>query len=92
MVYGSSRVSHFMMGASHSPSLQASADKFNQQVPGKFRANGLNQPYMLSSGNGNSRADASRQTPSGQLPSLNGMSESTYNAINPASYGMRLDI
>lgn len=70
---------------------QRSAD-FNARVPGRFRANGLNQPIMMAPGNGNSAFDASRQTPQGSLPSMNGMSESTYQRINPTSFGMNLAI
>jgi hypothetical protein len=91
------RAGHFTQGAlsgrpSESSSLQQSAQRFNEQVPGKFQANGLNQPFMLSSGNGNSASDAARQTPNGELPSPNGMSASTYSQINPSAYGMSLRI
>ena len=37
-------------------------------------------PYMKS-GNGMSNTDAARQTPMGQLPTTNGMSQSTYNSL-----------
>lgn len=42
--------------------------------------------------NGNSAADASRQTPSGQLPTQNGMSQSTYQARYPGNFGTRLNV
>jgi len=47
---------------------------------------------MLSPANGNSQRDAMRQTPSGQLPSMNGSSESTYQQQNPTAYGTDLGI
>lgn len=94
MIDSQSRMAHFAQGASpeETSSLRYRSDVFNQSVPGKFTPNGLNQPIMLSSGNGNSAEDASRQTPSGQLPSMNGMSRSTYDQINPRSYGLSLNI
>lgn len=72
--------------------LQAASARQNVSNPRTFKANGLNQPYMMDPSNGNSATDASRQTPSGQLPSANGMSASTYHAINPNSYGISLNI
>jgi hypothetical protein len=91
-----SRMAHFTQGASggvsETASLQASGQQFNAANPHGFRANGLNQQVMLSPGNGNSKADASRQTPNGQLPSMNGDSESTYQQINPTSYGTHLGV
>jgi hypothetical protein len=72
-------------------SLQERSEHFNAQNPRHFSPNGLNQPIMLSP-NGNSAADAARQTPMGQLPSLNGMSQSTYNQIVPSSYGIDLKV
>lgn len=40
--------------------------------------------HIPSPGNGNSEADAQRQTPTGPLPSKNdGYSENTYNQLNP---------
>jgi hypothetical protein len=87
-------MAHFTQGATphETATLQARAAAFNQGVPGKFTPNGLNQPIMLSPSNGNSAADASRQTPSGELPSMNGMSRSTYDKLNPTSYGLSLNI
>jgi hypothetical protein len=92
-----SRMAHFAQGAANSSpaetaSLQARADVVNNANPHGYHANGLNQQVMLSPGNGNSKADASRQTPNGQLPSGNGMSNSTYQQINPTSYGTNLGI
>jgi hypothetical protein len=92
-----SRMAHFAAGATtntgptESASLQARAQKFNAADPGKFVPNGVNQPYMLSPGNGNSPADAARQTPTGQLPSQNGMAASTYSKLIP-QYGMSLNL
>lgn len=77
-------------GPSETSSLKQRADRFNEQTPGKFNANGLNQQIMPS-GNGMSARDASRITPSGMLPSQNGMSASTYGQIAP-KYGMTLNI
>jgi hypothetical protein len=57
-----------------------------------FTPNSVLQQYMLSPNNGNSAADAARQTPMGQLPSQNGMAQSTYQAMNPSNYGTRLKI
>ena len=90
----SSRTAHFAQGTqpTETPSLQARAQAFKQQVPGKFQANGLNQPIMLSPVNGNSPEDAARQTPNGELPSMNGSSRATYQQRNPTSYGTALKI
>lgn len=75
-----------------SAGLQAASARQNSANPKTFKPNGLNQPYMMDPNNGNSTTDASRQTPGGQLPSANGMSASTYHAINPNSYGINLQI
>lgn len=93
-----SRLGHFAQGATtntsptETPALIARAAGFNGQNPRGFTPNGLNQPIMLSPSNGNSTADALRQTPNGELPSQNGMSASTYQKMNPTSYGMSLKI
>lgn len=88
-----SRSGNFAAGAvvHQSPSLMTTADKQNSQDPRTFKANGLNQPIMHSPMNGNSQSDASRQTPSGQLPGQNGMSSDTYKQLNP-SMGTNLNI
>lgn len=89
-----SRIGQFASGATspaETASLQQRAAKFNAQDPGKFKANGLNQPVMLSPNNANSATDAQRQTPAGQLPSPNGMSKNTYQKLVP-SYGMSLGL
>lgn len=95
---GESRMGHFAQGAmpaasspTEPPSLQQASEKFNSRNPRKFTPNGLNQPIMLSSDNGNSQKDAARQTPSGQLPSSNGYAQSTYDKIVP-QYGMALNL
>jgi hypothetical protein len=87
----SSRMGEFAAGASptETPSLMQRADKFNSQDPHQFKANGLNEPYMLSKNNGNSQQDALRQTPGGELPSQNGYAANTYQALDP-SIGTRL--
>lgn len=90
-----SRSGHFaegVIGPSEPQSLKLASAKFNSQNPRAYKANGLNQPVMLDPSNGNSKSDAARQTPSGQLPSDNGMSQSTYQQVNPSSYGMNLGI
>lgn len=90
-----SRQGSFAQGAlspTEPESLQARAAAFNAKDPRVFKANGLNQPVMMSSVNGNSTADAERQTPNGQLPSMNGMSSSTYQKLNPTSYGTHLGV
>lgn len=88
-----SRQQNFAIG--HSPTeslgLLASAARFNAGSPRSFRPNGLNQP-VLPSGNGMSAADATRITPNGMLPSMNGSSAQTYNAVNPKAYGIDLNI
>lgn len=87
-----SRQAHFAAGVvGETQSLQNRANSFNTQVPRMFRANGLNQPFMMSPGNGNSMTDAQRQTPVGQLPSQNGSSLSTYNQKTPR-FGQNLNI
>lgn len=57
----------------------------------QFTPNSVLQPYMHDPRNGNSAADASRQTPYGQLPSMNGMAPSTYAVKNP-NFGTKLNI
>lgn len=90
-----SRTGSFAQGLGHGPTLtaglMASSASQNAYNPKGFRANGLNQPLSLSTGNGNSAADATRQTPNGQLPSMNGSSPDTYSRINP-QYGIGLNI
>jgi len=89
-----SRMGNFASGASvvsEPQSLQNSSMTFNAKVPGKFTANGLNQPIM-DSPDGMSARDAKRQTPNGELPSENGSSDSTYTAINPDQFGTALGI
>lgn len=88
-----SRQAHFATGVvGETPSLEKRSLSFNDKVSHGFRPNGLNQPFMLSPGNGNSPADAARQTPSGQLPSENGMSSSTYQQLVPHTYGINLNL
>jgi hypothetical protein len=83
------RSAEFKTGATTgSPySLQATSNAFNQQSSDAAR-----RPHSVmdlyfnirSPQNGNSDADAQRQTPNGQLPSKNdGYSDSTYNQLNP---------
>jgi len=90
-----SRSGEFAAGANSGPtepaSLQQRAARFNEQIPGKFKPNGINQQIMPSA-DGMSSKDAQRQTPSGMLPDfLNGSSRSTVNKLVP-SYGMNLAI
>lgn len=88
-----SRQGHFAAGIiGETASLQSRSQSQNALVPHKFTPNGLNQPFMLSPSNGNSAADAARQTPSGQLPTSNGMSPSTYQKIVPNTFGMNLNL
>ena len=89
-----SRTGNFASGAigpSEPSSLQQASDNFNAKNPRNFRPNSVLQPYMLSPNNGNSARDASRQTPNGQLPSPNGMSQSTYQLKDP-QMGMNLSL
>lgn len=81
-----SRTGEFAIGSApqESPSLMETASRQNSQDPRTFKANGLNQPFTHSPMNGNSATDAKRQTPNGQLPSSNGMSQSTYNQLDPS--------
>lgn len=89
-----SRQDSFNQGLGQHPtmpaSLQADSARQNAFNPRAFVANGLNMPIMHSP-NGMSAADATRQTPQGQLPSMNGSSASTYSQINP-HYGIGLQI
>lgn len=82
-----SRTGNFAAGTiapTETPSLMQRDQKFNSKVPGKFTPNGLNQPVMLDPGNGNGPKDATRQTPNGELPDSNGMSQSTYSKLDPS--------
>jgi hypothetical protein len=89
-----SRSGEFNTGRNSGPqepaSLQQRAARFNELNPGKFKANGLNQQIM-SSPNGMSAKDATRQTPNGMLETDNGMSQSTYQRLIP-QYGMNLSL
>lgn len=76
-------------GGDIATSMSAASARFMSMVPHGFNPNSVLQPYMRSTGNGNSATDAARQTPSGQLPSMNGMSAGTYGAMTP-QFGTRL--
>lgn len=83
-------------------SLDQDSSAFNSQVPkvflnsqlgpGTYSPNSILSQYMKDPRNGNGPLDAQRQTPSGQLPSVNdGFSKETYQAMNP-SFGLGLKI
>lgn len=84
-----------------SSSLSKESARFNSLVPvgylgskfgGTYNPNSVISQYMKDPRNGNSATDAQRQTPSGELPSVNdGFSKSTYEAMNP-SFGLGLKI
>lgn len=78
-------------GDSFASSLDAASARFNDQVGGFSPASVLDA-YQLPGfhpANGNSAGDIKRQTPAGPLPTLNGTSQSTYDALTP-TYGTRL--
>ncbi len=84
-----SRQGNFAAGVVGEPSsLIQQSNQFNQEAPHGFTPNGVGQPIMLSP-NGMSANDAKRDTPNGMLPSPNGMSQSTYNSLDP-QIGTRL--
>lgn len=102
MYSSSSRSASFHAGMSgtgdKASSLEAESAGFNAKVQAtasnpnalSMTPNSVLMPYMKSA-NGNSAADARRQTPSGQLPTMNGSAQSTYNIQNP-QFGYRLSI
>ena len=66
--------------------LQATSGAFNDQAASAARRphSVLDLYYNIRNpDNGNSPADAKRQTPSGQMPSRNGYADSTYEATHP---------
>lgn len=72
-------------------SLEAASDRFNSQVGG-FSPMSVLDAYQVPGfhpANGNSATDSGRQTPAGPIPTINGSSQRTYDALNP-SYKTRL--
>ena len=64
-------------------SLTNDSMRFMAKVPGKFSPQSVLQQYMLDPRNGNSATDAARQTPQGQIPSLNGIAADTASKLYP---------
>lgn len=82
------RSSNFKSGATgNGPyTLEATSGVFNNKATDAARRphSVLDLYYGIRSPqNGNSDADAARQTPNGQLPTRNGYADSTYNQTNP---------
>lgn len=81
-------------GGPRATSLEQSAQNFNSKVIGAFNPTSVLDAYQIPEfhpQNGNSPADVQRQTPGGQIPTLNGISQTTYDALNPSTYRTRLE-
>jgi hypothetical protein len=84
-----------MSGSPNQPSLNADSQKQNALAKqAALTPHSVLSAYMniKSPTNGNAPADAARQTPTGQLPSMNGTSPNTYSQLYPTKFGTRLNV
>jgi len=95
--YGRSSSFHLGIsgGGPRATSLETASSRQNALAPQGFDPASVLDAYQMPGyhpQDGNSAFDAQRQVPSGQIPSPNGSSMSTYNVRNPSNIRTRLAI